>query len=524
MKFFKNKKPRKNIYLLSGLCLSLLIVGFLHTSSSLADCMPLSETSAQTSSLSLHSLSNSVGYTEDDLVYENLSATSVSQPKNSQRSVSGNVYSEWNSESVYTSGNTVLYQGFIYRAKWWTQGEQPGTSDVWENTGKVPSDSSRHAVSNDIYPEWNRESVYTGGNTVLYQGFIYRAKWWTQGEQPGTNDVWENTGKAPAAIAPSDKSPASTDMTMPAEHKNDSFRVVGYFPSWKPQAATSIRYDVLTHVIYAFAIPTAEGSLLPLENADTAVSIIQTAHQKGVKVLLAVGGWSYNGTPLENTFMQATATSEKRDKFAKAILDMCDTYGFDGIDMDWEHPRVDGTSASQYESLMMTLADALHKKGKILTSAVLSGATADGNIYYDAAAHSDTVLNSVDWINVMAYDGGDGDRHSQYNFAVQSAQYWKDKRKMPRDKVVLGVPFYARPSWAGYGDILSSVPNAWNTDCVTYNGMQAWYNGMDTIRLKTRYALENLGGLMIWEISQDTSIQEKSLMTAIQDELNKAQP
>ena len=35
------------------------------------------------------------------------------------------------------------------------------------------------------------------------------------------------------------------------------------------------------------------------------------------------------------------------------------------------------------------------------TSAVVSRVSADGNIYYDAAAHSDAVLNAVDWIHVM---------------------------------------------------------------------------------------------------------------------------
>ena len=47
---------------------------------------------------------------------------------------------------------------------------------------------------------------------------------------------------------------------------------------------------MLTHIIYSFAIPTAEGGLRPLENADTAKQIIQEAHNAGRKVLLAIGG------------------------------------------------------------------------------------------------------------------------------------------------------------------------------------------------------------------------------------------
>ncbi len=41
------------------------------------------------------------------------------------------------------------------------------------------------------------------------------------------------------------------------------------------------------------------------------------------------------------------------------------------------------------------------------------------------------------------------------------------------------------------------------------------YNGVDTIARKTRYAGENLGGIMIWELTQDTSDPEKSLLQTI---------
>ena len=106
-------------------------------------------------------------------------------------------------------------------------------------------------------------------------------------------------------------------------------------------------YDELTDIIYAFAIPTSEGDLRPLDNADIAKQIITKAHKQNVRVLLAVGGWSYNDVPLEATFVSATENDQKIKKFGDAIINMCDRYGFDGIDMDWEHPRVDGNTGKQ---------------------------------------------------------------------------------------------------------------------------------------------------------------------------------
>ncbi|MEV6108678.1 lytic polysaccharide monooxygenase [Streptomyces sp. NPDC051940] len=44
---------------------------------------------------------------------------------------------------------------------------------------------------------WSASAVYTGGSTVSWNGRVWRAKWWTQGEEPGTTGqwgVWEDLG------------------------------------------------------------------------------------------------------------------------------------------------------------------------------------------------------------------------------------------------------------------------------------------------------------------------------------------
>ena len=45
--------------------------------------------------------------------------------------------------------------------------------------------------------------------------------------------------------------------------------------------------------------------------------------------------------------------------------------------------------------------------------------------------------------------------------------------------------------------------------------MEAYYNGVSTITKKARYAKKNLGGIMIWELTQDTANKKKSLLQAI---------
>jgi chitinase len=37
---------------------------------------------------------------------------------------------------------------------------------------------------------WDPTAVYTGGQEVTYQGHVYSAKWWTQGDEPSKSGEW----------------------------------------------------------------------------------------------------------------------------------------------------------------------------------------------------------------------------------------------------------------------------------------------------------------------------------------------
>src|SRR5699024_5741680 len=37
---------------------------------------------------------------------------------------------------------------------------------------------------------WVSSAVYTGGQQVAYNGHLYTAKWWTQGDTPGQGGEW----------------------------------------------------------------------------------------------------------------------------------------------------------------------------------------------------------------------------------------------------------------------------------------------------------------------------------------------
>lgn len=296
---------------------------------------------------------------------------------------------------------------------------------------------------------------------------------------------------------------------------NGEFRVIGYYAGWNGDVLEKVDYSILTHLIYAFAIPTKEGHLRPIDHPELVRTLVKHAHDNQRKISLAVGGWSYLDIPLEATFVEATNSSDKIKNLGNEIVNMCIEYGFDGIDMDWEHPRYKSGTYKQYEALMLYLSQELHERGKILTSAVLSGVTWDGDVYEDSASQTEAVLNAIDWLNVMTYDGGEREKHSTYEFAVQCMKYWIENRGMKKEKVVMGLPFYSYVPPRTYETILEYDQEGHKKDMIIMDGQEIHYNGIQTIQQKTAYAIENCGGVMIWEITEDTTEKEKSLLKAI---------
>lgn len=282
-----------------------------------------------------------------------------------------------------------------------------------------------------------------------------------------------------------------------------NFRIVGYAANWVG-SAEQINYDHLTNIIYAFAIPDSNGNIISMDNGAKLQSIVSYSHARGIKVSIAVGGWSYNGAELDGTFEVLAANASARTNLVTKLMALVAQYSLDGVDVDWEYPDAGTSSADHYTLLMGELSTALKAKGKLLSAAVCASGWA-GN------AVSTDVMNKVDFLNIMAYDGDAGAGHSPMSYATGALDFWITQRGLPAAKANLGVPFYARPSWTPYNQLVPLNPAVVPT-VDYYNG--DYYNGIPTIKAKTTLAMQRAGGIMIWELSQDTN-DSTSLLSAI---------
>ena len=287
-------------------------------------------------------------------------------------------------------------------------------------------------------------------------------------------------------------------------------KIVGYFPYWAPNTS-EIDYAKLTHINYAFLIPRSNGNFLPLYNSSRLEKIVAEAKKHDVKVLISVGGWSYQGELLRGVFEELARDESTRENFINNLIEIVDKYNLDGVDIDWEYPEpvyYENSSAAKFATLISELRQEL-AEDKLLTAAVTSGIGGYGS------GIKDEIFTEVDFLNIMAYDGGPGKRHSPYSLAEDSLDYWVNQRGLDKNKAVLGVPFYTRPSLRPYRNVVAENYKAAYLD--NYQGYN--YNGKETIRKKSRLAKNQGGGIMIWELSQDSRDDNTSLLTAIYETL-----
>lgn len=290
------------------------------------------------------------------------------------------------------------------------------------------------------------------------------------------------------------------------------YKVVGYLPAYSGTIGTYINdvdYTKLTHLNIAFFNPDTNGDF-PTAKWKDLPEVIGRAHQNNVSVLLSLAGGS------DQSQYEKLMGDEYRTVFIDKIMALVEKYNADGIDVDIEGKNIiDG----YYEKFVTELAIRLKQKGKLITGAVA---------WWTRDKITDACLNAYDFINIMAYAGGEK-VHASMEYAERHINYWKVKRGLPAYKLALGIGFYGRYDLADrkfktfkYKDLVAKYPNAANQDSVKNeaDGRIIYYNGINRTKAKTQLALKECGGVMIWQLLQDAE-GEASLLKAIDDQIRE---
>jgi chitinase len=298
-----------------------------------------------------------------------------------------------------------------------------------------------------------------------------------------------------SSLAAAQSFPADAQSSA-KDWRQEAPKLVGYLPDYDGSYAyfaQTLDFSKMTHLYLAFGLPpfcngtcTKDSDMtFSLGQTDADIhTLVKTAHKAGVKVVLSIGGGGGDQQILQ--FYNAGLSVPLVRSLNKYVAD----HDLDGVDLDIEDPNNMG---EPYAEFTKVLIDTFHPQGKIVTAAVAE---------YLQDSMPDQALHMFDFVNVMNY--------SNYSDAEQAMTYYAGTKKVPKQRMTLGVPFFAQ---SGDGNIeetwdtvVAAYPNAFDADMVSGGsldlGVTLYYVGGATMARETELG-KKYGGIMIWELSQD---------------------
>ncbi len=398
-----------------------------------------------------------------------------------------------------------------------------GPTATRTNTPVPPTATKTNTPSSGCSaPAYSSTAIYVNGNQVSYNGHLWQAKWWTQGEAPSTggSGVWTDLGVcgtqptatntplptfAPPTNTPGPSATPTRVPPSPTPCTNcggslPKHVITGYWQDFTGNGATALRLSAVptTYTLIAVAFANATGtpgavsfsidpqlsSALGGYTDANFISDVALLHSQGRKVIISVGG--QNGTV-------SVSDSTSAANFANSVYSIMTQYGFDGVDIDLEN----GINPTYMGSALQQLS------GKAGSSLIITLApqTIDmqstGSGYFQLALNIKSILTIV---NTQYYNSGsmlgcDGKVYSQgtEDFLTALACIQLQGGLRP-DQVGLGLP--ANASGAGGGAVAPSVVNA-ALDCLTM--------GTNCGTFKPPTTWPGIRGAMDWDINWDAN-------------------
>jgi GH18 family chitinase len=283
-----------------------------------------------------------------------------------------------------------------------------------------------------------------------------------------------------------------------------SFKKVGYFPAYRAiNDIDTTALDDLTHVIFSFLKPKADGSLVLDDSKESIKNVVSLTKRHNCKIIIALNGDNKIYTSL-------ISNPQTKQLLIKNIVAYALENQFDGVDMDWEYPNASKGNDVTFGVFMKELSAELHSWHRTLSMAVTAGVY-EGIIRDGINQHA---IDACDFVNLMAYDGAgwkSNPDHSPYTLAEEVLDIWLAGKNLPKEKAVLGLPTYGKGKDAAnvekalpFKDLLKAGADI-NGSAFVVGGITYYYNGVPLIVKKTQLAKSRANGIMFWELGQDGS-------------------
>ncbi len=348
---------------------------------------------------------------------------------------------------------------------------------------------------------------------------------------------------ATSQAAPTKSAVATVTVTRTQPPPGNKW-VSGYYTGWNADLypPEKVDFSALTHILVGRVTPRPDGTVNTQFDNSNGPAIARTlstrAHQAGRKAIIMVGGAG------EHDGWVGAASNANRARFVQNLLNAMDSFGYDGLDIDWEP-----VEAADKPFLLALIQELRAARPQMLLTMPIGWV--NSNFPEDADPWFANLVPYLDQMNVMSYEmtGPWGGWLSWYTSALtgesglhptsvsSSLNAWVNAG-IPKTKLGMGIPFYGMAwrnitgpyqpytDWSDYVgsdnsftyrkilQLSATGTYRWDAaaqasyvtfDVPVEDGTVRWisYDSPQAIAAKGAFAHDNgFGGTIIWTINQ----------------------
>lgn len=265
-------------------------------------------------------------------------------------------------------------------------------------------------------------------------------------------------------------------------------------------------------------------------------SYVEQAHAAGVEVwALITDVDSKSQYDVEINFEELLSSSMNRTNLIANLMQQVDTYGIDGINIDFEKVK-DGAGA-HFVQFLRELSIETHKRGVVLS--------VDNYVPTEYTAHYNRKEQGLvaDYIVIMGYDeyyAGCGEAGPNASIGYVEDGIAKTMESVPAEKIINAIPFYTRV-WEGSSEgpkastLTMGQQAAWVSEsgvspvwleeyCQNYveynkdgNTVQCWLEDADSVKVKLQVMrAQQIAGVAEWKLG----IEDAAVWDVIEQYIN----
>lgn len=265
-----------------------------------------------------------------------------------------------------------------------------------------------------------------------------------------------------------------------------------------------------------FRLNNNSGDFTSIANA----SYVAKAHELGIDVwALITDVDSADLYGIEIDFVELLSSSANRRHLIEGLMAQVDTYGLDGINIDFEKVKKD--SGIHFVQFLRELSIETRKRGVVLS--------VDNYVPSEYTAHYNRKEQGIvaDYLIIMGYDEhyvGGGEAGSNASIGFVESGITNTKEVVPADKIINAVPFYTRVWESGVDGLkASTLTMASQKDWIAKSGVtpvwidevcqnyaeyesdgtiyQCWLEDVESLRVKLEVMkTQEIAGVASWKL------------------------